>query len=155
MTLTRTVNKILVFVLAVETLFGIVISAVPNYAYAASTTETDFANTNVLSDLQSSTVDGAPFDISAYPYDEDKDIQVINFVEYCYSYKKNLQANYGLYVYVYNPKGLNLSTSSKSNKIQMAVKYDGDGNVTDYAKFNLEFCNKSEQSDYKNLFYNK
>ena len=153
MTLTRTVNKILVFVLAVVTLFGIVISAVPNYAYAASTTETDFANTNVLSDLQSSTVDGAPFDISAYPYDEDKDIQVINFVEYCYSYKKNLQANYGLYVYVYNPKGLNLSTSSKSNKIQMAVKYDGDGNVTDYAKFNLEFCNKSEQSDYKNLFY--
>lgn len=35
----------------------------------------------------------------------------------------------------------------------MAVKYDGDGNVTDYSKFNLEFCNKSEQSDYKNLFY--
>lgn len=153
MTLTRTVNKILVFVLAVVTLFGIAISAVPNYAYAASTIETDFANTNVLSDLQSSTVDGVPFDISAYQYDEDKDIQVINFVEYCYSYKKNLQANYGLYVYVYNPKGLNLSTSSKSNKIQMAVKYDGDGNVTDYSKFNLEFCNKSEQSDYKNLFY--
>lgn len=154
MTLTKTYQKIVVFTLAVLTLFGIVISAMPNYAYAyAATEETNFDNTNVLSDLQSSTVNGKPFDISAYPFDENKDIQVINFVEYCYSYKKNLQGNYGLYVYVYNPKGLNLSTSSKNNKIQMAVKYDSEGNPIDYVKFNLEFCSKSDKGDYKNLFY--
>lgn len=143
---------IFVFVLAVIMLFGIVLSAVPNYAYA-ETQKTEFEKTNVLTDLQSSTVNGQPFDISKYPFNEDKDISVVNFVEYCYSYKRNLQLNYGLYVYIYNPKGLNLSTSSKSNKIQMAVKYDEEGKPTDYVKFSLEFCNKSEHSDYKNLFY--
>ena len=153
MKLTKTKLRFLVFVLAIITLFGIVISAMPNYAYVAAAQETDFENINVLTDLKSSTVNGKPFDITKYSYDEDKDVQVVNFVEYCYSYKRNLQANYGLYVYIYNPKGLNLSTSSKSNKIQMAVKYDSKGNPTDYVKFDLEFCNKSEQGDYKNLFY--
>ena len=62
-----------------------------------------------------------------YPYDEDSQAQIVNFVEYCYSYKGNMQSNYGLYVYVYNPQGLNISTNSKSNKIQMAVSYDSEG----------------------------
>src|SRR5699024_9599028 len=100
-----------------------------------------------------SSVGGEPFDLNDYPFDESKDIQVINFVEYCYSYKANMRGNYGLYVYVYNPKGLNLSTNSKSNKIQMAVSYDEDGNPNDYAKFDLQFLSKSEESNYKNLFY--
>ena len=88
-----------------------------------------------------------------YPYDEDSQAQIVNFVEYCYSYKGNMQGNYGLYVYVYNPQGLNISTNSKSNKIQMAVSYDSEGNPNNYAKFDLQFLSKSENSDYKNLFY--
>ena len=64
-----------------------------------------------------------------------------------------MQGNYGLYIYVYNPQGLNLSTNSKSNKIQMAVSYDAEGNPNDYAKFDLLFLSKSEDSNYKNLFY--
>ena len=64
-----------------------------------------------------------------------------------------MQGNYGLYVYVYNPQGLNISTNSKSNKIQMAVSYDSEGNPNDYAKFDLLFLSKSEDSNYKNLFY--
>lgn len=113
----------------------------------------NFDTTNVLDDLRSSSVGGEPFDLNDYPFDESKDIQIINFVEYCYSYKANMRGNYGLYVYVYNPKGLNLSTNSKSNKIQMAVSYDADGNPNDYAKFDLQFLSKSEESNYKNLFY--
>ena len=100
-----------------------------------------------------STVNGQPFDVKDYPYDEDSQAQIVNFVEYCYSYKGNMQGNYGLYVYVYNPQGLNISTNSKSNKIQMAVSYDSEGNPNDYAKFDLLFLSKSENSDYKNLFY--
>ena len=124
----------------------------PTVAHAAER-EINYDKTNVLDDLTSSTVNGEPFDITDFPFNENKDAQVISFVEYCYSYKANLRDNYGLYIYVYNPKGLNLSTNSKSNKIQMAVSYDADGNPNDYQKFSLEFCSKVESGDYKNLFY--
>ncbi len=152
MRMTKIVNKITVLVVAVVVFFGVVFSATPNLAYAQETGNA-FDKTNVLDDLQSSTINGQPFDITDYPYDESKDIQVINFVEYCYSFRKNKQGNYGLYIYLYNPKGLNLSTNSKSNKIQVAVSYDENGNAKDYAKLSLEFCSKSEGSQYKNLFY--
>lgn len=127
---------------------GIVYLSSPNTVYAESGSN-NYDKTNVLDDLKSS----KDFDILKYPYDEKKDIQVINFVEYCYSFKANMRSNYGLYIYVYNPKGLNLSTSEKMNKVQMATKYGDDGKPTDYTKFSLEFLNKSEDEPYKNLFY--
>ena len=143
--------KALSLLIAIVIVFGVVTTAAPNIAYAEGTL--NFDTTNVLDDLRSSSVGGEPFDLNDYPFDESKDIQIINFVEYCYSYKANMRGNYGLYVYVYNPKGLNLSTSSKSNKIQMASSYDADGNPNDYVKFDLQFLSKSEESNYKNLFY--
>ena len=98
-------------------------------------------------------MNGKPFDVRDYPFDETGEVQVISLIEYCYSYKANQRDNYGLYIYVYNPKGLNLSTDSKRNKIQMAVSYDAEGNPDDYEKFSLEYCSKVESGDYKNLFY--
>ena len=112
-----------------------------------------FDNTKVLDDLLTSTVNGKPFDIRNYPFDENGEVQVISLIEYCYSYKANQRDNYGLYVYIYNPKCLNLSTDSKRNKIQMATSYNKDGNPDAYEKFSLEFCSKVESGDYKNLFY--
>lgn len=132
--------------------FGVVFSAAPNIASAESG-GLNYDKTNVMDDLTSSSVSGQPLDVKDYPYDEDSQAQIINFVEYCYSYKGNMQGNYGLYVYVYNPQGLNISTNSKSNKIQMAVSYDAEGNPNNYAKFDLLFLSKSEDSNYKNLFY--
>jgi len=129
-------------------MFGIVFFSVPNVAYAESGGN-NYDKTNVLDDLKSSN----DFDILKYPYNEKDDIKVINFVEYCYSFKANMRSNYGLYIYVYNPKGLNLSTSEKMNKIQMATKYGDDGKPIDYTKFSLEFLSKSEDDNYKNLFY--
>ena len=76
----------------------------------------------------------------------------MNFAEYCYSYKANMRDNYGLYVYIYNPKGLNFDTGD-ANFIQMAVSYDENGNPKDYEKFGLKFLSKAEESNYKNLFY--
>ncbi len=119
---------------------------------AAEKTNT-FDSTNVLVDLKDATVDGKKFNFADYPFDENGTLQVISFIEYCYSYKANQRDHYALYVYVYNPQGLNLSTSDKQNKIQMAIAYDADGNPTDYAKFSLEFCSKVDSGDYKNLFY--
>ena len=112
-----------------------------------------FESTDIESDLKGATVNGKPFSFADYPYDENGELRLINFVEYCYSYKANLRDNYGLYVYVYNPQGLNLSTSDKQNKIQMATSFDESGKPTDYVKFSLEFCSKIDSGDHKNLFY--
>lgn len=145
-------QRIFVCLIALVMVFGVVVSAAPDIAYAAGS-ELSYDKTNVMDDLTSSTVNGQPFDVKDYPYNEDSQAQIVNFVEYCYSYKGNMQGNYGLYVYVYNPQVLNISTNSKSNKIQMAVSYDAEGNPNDYAKFDLLFLSKSEDSNYKNLFY--
>lgn len=122
------------------------------FAYGL-TSGVNYDNTNVLDDLKSSTVNGQAFNINNYPFNENGQLKVIDFVEYCYSYRANQRTNYGLYLYIYNPQGLNLSTDSKRNKVQMAVKYNSYGDATDYVKFDLQFCNKSTDSNYKNLFY--
>ena len=124
----------------------------PIIAFAAEN-EPSFDQTDVLSDLESSEIGGKPFSVADYPYDENGNIRVIAFVEYCYSYKANLRENYGLYVYVYNPTGESLSMSEAQNKIQMAVAYDDQGNASAYEKFGLKFCSKTDKAEYKNLFY--
>ena len=48
--------------------------------------ETAFDKTDVLEDLKSSTINGKPFDVKSYPANKDGDLQIINFVEYCYLY---------------------------------------------------------------------
>ena len=140
--------RVAAVVMVLVTLFGVFSTT----AYAAGN-GSSFDNTKVLDDLLTSTVNGKPFDIRNYPFDENGEVQVISLIEYCYSYKANQRDNYGLYIYVYNPKGLNLSTDSKRNKIQMATSYNKDGNPDAYEKFSLEFCSKVESGDYKNLFY--
>lgn len=143
---------ILVCFMAVS-IFGIAPSSVPA---AAKTISSAFDNSNVLDDLKSSTVDGKLFKLSDYPFDSTgiiKKPSIINFVEFCYSFNSEKQGYYGLYVYFYNPGALNIDTSSKSNKIQLAVSYKKDGTPDDYEKFDLSYCNKSEGSDYSGLFY--
>lgn len=145
-------NRFVLLLVLTVTVVGIVLTAVPSTALAEEG-GVAFDSTDVLDDLTSSTVNGEKFDLKNYPFDEEKQIQVLSFVEYCYSYRANQRGNYGLYIYVYNPQGLNLDTDNKGNKIQMAVKYDNEGKPADYAKLPLVFCGKSEDADYKNLFY--
>ena len=114
---------------------------------------TDFSKTNVLDDLESSTVNGQLFDVTEYPYSMKRDLQLITMVEYCYSFDENNLDHYGLYIYIYNPRNLDIDKSSGANKIQMATSYDNKGNVTGYDKFNLRFCSTVEVGNYKNLFY--
>lgn len=140
-------SLLLVALILTFTVFGGSIS----YASAFSLSEA-LDNSNVLDDLQSSTVDGKLFSILAYPYNEFGSIKIINFVEYCYSYLASGRSNYGLYVYVYNPQNLNIVSESGQNKIQLGVpNNENEENIT-YHKYTLKFCNKS-QGNYKNLFY--
>jgi len=146
-------NKILFCIIALVLVVCTLFTGVHPAIAFADEREISFDNTDVLEDLTSSTINGEPFDIKNYPFNERKDAEVISFIEYCYSYRANLRDNFGLYIYVYNPKGLNFSASDKDNKIQMAVSYDEEGNPNNYEKFSLELCSKVESGNYKNLFY--
>ena len=155
----RTVHKILQLVIVavlcvVSAISGRVkLSALP---VSAAETQTNFEKTNVLDDLKSS--DG--FNITNYPFDgtgQIKHPEIMNVVEYCYSFRVNMRDNYGLYLYFYNPQGLDIDTNSRANKVQTAVAYgtDKDGNITPtvYEKFDLKFCSVSTEPNYYHLFY--
>ena len=118
---------------------------------ASNSTGLSFESSNVLDDLFSSTVNGLPFDIKNFPFNEKSSIQILNFVEFCYTYKESKKDDFGLYVYVYNPQGLDIDKTSKQNKIQLATYSDEFGEH--YDKFELQFINEAEQSNYKGLFY--
>lgn len=150
-------NILITLVLAVMLMF----TAFSSYTtvYSANT-DIKFDDTNVLDDLKSSTTNGKAFNILDYPFDSSgiiKHPQIINVVEYCYSYKVNMQSNYGLYLYFYNPQGLYIKPDSGANKVQIAISYstNKDGNIipSSYEKYNLQFCNVSTEPNYYKLFY--
>lgn len=93
------------------------------------------------------------FDIKNYPYDENGQVEIYTLTEYCYSFYREKSANFGLYVYVYNPQGLAFKDTSL-NRIQMAVGYNEQGEPNDYKKYELKFCSKSSaDSGAYGLFY--
>ena len=87
---------------------------------AKATTVLSYEQTNVMDDLRNATIDGKPFSVTDYPFDEKKDTRVLSLVEYCYSFYEEKQGNYNLYVYVYNPKGLMFDVGSPLNGIQLS-----------------------------------
>ena len=127
---------------------GIFPAAIP--VSAETTTAPTFEKTNVMDDLKTSTINGESFDLMNYGFNAFKDTQVLSFVEYCYSFYPEKQGNYGLYVYVYNPKGLKFDTESSLNTVQFAY---GESTSTNYAKYPLKFLNCSIETNYEGLFY--
>lgn len=148
------IGVLLLLVLCIA-MWGGQVSA-PN-VYAETGGELKYDSTNALDDLQSSTIDGELFDIADYPKNAQGTVQMITFVEYCYSQYENGFGNYALYVYVYNPALVEFATVSTQNKIQISTDfyYDNEqgkvGDVKDYQKFSLKFCNASS-GEYANLF---
>ena len=104
-------------------------------------------SSNVMDDLQNSTVDGEPFDLRDYAFDENAETNVFAFAEYCYSFYSNLQGNYGLYVYVHNPRGLTFNLNSTRNTIQFRA-----GEQEHSAKYSLLYLNQCEIPNYEGLF---
>ncbi len=163
-TLKNALKNVLTVLLILITAFLTVISNGAFFSYSkAITTTTSFDKSNVLTDLESS----AEFNLENYPYDTSGNLKspgVINFVEWCYSpFKKG---DFALYLYFYNPQALNISTTSTSNRVQMAVAYKtnstqenldtvitSDSIPVDYETFNVVFCNKSERAGTEGLFY--
>lgn len=142
-------SSLLCSMIMLAILCGSFVTAVPLAVVSATSAGTHkFDSVNVLDDLQSN----ADFDINDYKFDENGKLEVINFVEYCYSFRQALSGNFALYVYVYNPALIEFNFGSASNKITMAHKYNDNGEPADYKKFNLVLCNTAE-GDYAGLFY--
>lgn len=83
----------------------IVVCCSCSVALAESATPSDFDETSVMADLHGATIDGKLFDIDDYPLGEDKVPQLLQFAEYGFTTIMDLQHNYGLYFYFYNPSG--------------------------------------------------
>ena len=112
-------------------------------AYAADD-EILFDQTYVLDDLEGSAVDGVPFDVADYPYDKNGDVEILGFAEYGYSAYSNMQDNYGLYIYLYNPALLDISVSSC--QIQIGIG-DSASSADTYNKYYLQVVSRSEGTE--------
>ena len=140
---TRIVLVLLIITLLIPALTAF---SSPSVAYAAGgeLNAVNFDTTDVMDDLTGSALNGVPFDVADYPYDKTGEIQILGFVEYCYSEYENLRGNYGLYLYIYNPALLDIATGTGSNRIEMATEVSEDGTPTAYNKFALQFCGVSD-----------
>lgn len=123
--------------------FGITTGA---NTYAADNAVSSFDDTDVVEDLKT-----ANFKLEEYPKKADGKIRVIYFVEYGYNIRANEQANYGLYLYVYNPAEVNINVDGK-NFVQISSKRNADGKPTDYSKYAVRCVSKSS-GVYGKLFY--
>ena len=141
-------KKVIAFLLVLLVCFGVVMGGQGNLSAFADDDTIQFEQTNVMDDLENSTVDGKAFNISDYAFNNSEEASVLMLVEYCYSFYANLQDNFGLYLYVWNPQGLKFDTGSSLNAVQLS--YDSEA---DYVKYSLEFLNRSERTNYEGLFY--
>ena len=124
-------------------------AVLPKVSAHASTALT-YEQTDVMDDLKSSTIGGEEFSLKKYGFNAFKETQVLSLVEYCYSFYQNMQDNYGLYIYLYNPKGLEFDINHVLNSVQMCY---GTSASTNYQKYRLQFLSYSTQANYERLFY--
>ena len=144
-------QKVVYILLAVSILLAVAVVFIPTRSNSVVLAETsvNFDSTDVMDDLSSCVIDGEDFDINDYPKDPYGTLQVLTFVEYCYSFYENNNGNYGLYIYLYNPALTKFEASHVLNKIQMAVSFNDMDYADDYQKFSLKLCSKSSDG----LFY--
>ena len=140
----KTSVRAILVLLIISLLIPLTAFNIPSVAYAADGAAVNFDSTDVMDDLNGSALNGVPFNVADYPYDKEGELQVLGFVEYCYSEYENLRGNYGLYVYIYNPALLDIATGTGSNRIEMATEYNEDGTPATYNKFALQFCGVSD-----------
>ena len=141
---------ILSFALSLWVVMAGLFPAVLPKVSAQASTQLTYEQTNVMDDLKSSTIGGEEFSLKKYGFSSFKETQVLSLVEYCYSFYPTKQNNYGLYIYLYNPKGLDFDVSHTLNSVQMSY---GSTTSTNYQKYRLQYLNCSMETNYERLFY--
>ena len=108
----------------------------------------DLDQTDIMTDLKKYGVNVFDYaiDQTVKPGTDQDYLTIVRLVEFGYDYKQDLE-NYGLYVYIYNPTCVDLSTS-EWNKIQIAVKKSS-GELSPIQKKDLTLIDHSDD----HLFY--
>ena len=119
-------------------------------ASAAETVVSAFEQQNVMDDLDGMTIDGKAFSVKDYAFDESKPTQVLMLAEFCYSFYSDRQDDFGLYLYVWNPQGLQFDADSSFNAVTFRA---GKGNAASFEKVPLVFLSRCEERNYEGLFY--
>lgn len=119
---------------------------------AAAADVYDFSRTDVMTDLNSATLNGVKFDVKDYPTKAGAPIKPIQFVEFGYSFNPLNRGQYSLFIYLYNPGLWNISTGNLQNRIQMGSLYGPQGTPGLYTKFPVKFLSRSG-GDIEGLFY--
>ena len=96
-----------------------------------------FDETSVVDDLSN-------INLSSIIETDNNNVQLINFVEYCYSNDSDNMQNYGLYIYLYNPAKVNYI----SGQALFPKAYDSSGNPTSYKYYNLVLLSISSDKLY-------
>lgn len=146
----KSISRLLCFLVAVIICITAYFGVQPIFsANAASPNSTiEFNQTNVLDDLSEMTIDGKPFELKDYAFDEKRQPTVLSLVEYCYSFYSERQGNFGLYLYVWNPQGLEFDIASGRNTVELSY-----ADKQDYVKYPLSLCSRSTAANYEGLFY--
>ena len=119
--------------------------------------------TDALTQYDQTTIeqDLASVDLSVYAKDGNGRHRLIDeagFMEYAYSSDASVAEDYfGIYFYVYNPTGREVSSRTGANVVNMAVAYDTEGEPTEYANCAItildytHWMNPSSWHSYQNF----
>lgn len=141
--MTKILNKkILIYLLILLVTFTMLYSIISSSALSNN----NFDSEDVMKDLENA----ENFDFNKYPAGSNREMEIANFVEYCYSPISNHQGNYGLYIYLYNPKNIKFKKDAE-NTVQIAISAP-DGSVSKYQKYKIKHLSESK-GDYANLFH--
>lgn len=114
----------------------------------ATDNKASFDETYVLDDLNGMIINNKQFTVNDYPRKVSGDFELLNLVEFAYTYDKKYSGNYALYAYVYNPSGIRIEADSAQNRIQLACKYDENNEPIDFEKYNIKLCSVSSDGLY-------
>ena len=128
-------KRIFSILLAVVLLCHTVISTLCITASAASPYAESFDHTAIEDDLSG-------VDLKNYPKNPMGEVDIISFVEYSYSNQSYLSEYYGLYIYVYNPTGKDITITNGNNFVNALVGFDENGTEI-YESVNLEYLDKT------------
>lgn len=129
-------NKMLWVILTVFFALSFCISSVVTPVQAAQEQQIqDYRETSILQDL-------SDVPIALYPQNPVGQPLVIRAQEYCYSEAAFFAEYYALIIYIYNPTQRELNVEER-NYINMATKYDANGNPTAYSTVDLKYLDKT------------
>lgn len=125
-------------------LLALFLSMIP--AASAETTKT------LIDELRGFAFDGKAFEPQNYPKNtDDTNVYVLAVDEVGYRQGGDL-GEFGLYLYLYNPSGKQIRNPSNSNKVEMAVAWNANGEPTEYEKFAISRVDVSTEAGFENVF---